>query len=153
MISTFILVKQYLVIKIYIPHLMQTTVCGILPSNRTSQANSFPSAQKEFEDELLALPVRQCDTLKYKQRKMELEGKLTEIDEAIKECVANQIIFCLPHMQSQIAYLLKPYKMTETSVSTLIFITQIRYFLKRKYLFVVPNRTNMTKMTVMGHLL
>ena len=51
--------------------------------------NPLSLAQKEYEDELLSLPVRQCDTLKYKQRKMELEGKLTEIDEAIKECVHN----------------------------------------------------------------
>ena len=55
--------------------------------------NPLSLAQKEYEDELLSLPVRQCDTLKYKQRKMELEGKLTEIDEAIKECVHN-VFFC-----------------------------------------------------------
>merc|ERR1711933_589829 len=38
----------------------------------------------EKEKELLSLPVRQCDTLKYKQRKMDLEVKLNELDEAIK---------------------------------------------------------------------
>ena len=59
----------------------------------TSRLILFSLAQKEYEDELLALPVRQCDTLKYKQRKMELEGKLTEIDEAIKECVTDQAFF------------------------------------------------------------
>ena len=41
-------------------------------------------AQNELERELLSLPVRQCDTLKYKQRKMDLEVKLNELDEAIK---------------------------------------------------------------------
>ena len=41
-------------------------------------------AQTELEKELLSLPVRQCDTLKYKQRKMDLEVKLNELDEAIK---------------------------------------------------------------------
>jgi len=51
---------------------------------RRKVLEKLKKSQKEYEDELLALPVRQCDTLKYKQRKMELEGKLTEIDEAIK---------------------------------------------------------------------
>ena len=42
-------------------------------------------ALSDLEKELLSLPVRQCDTLKYKQRKMDIEVKLNELDEAIKE--------------------------------------------------------------------
>jgi len=51
---------------------------------RRKVLENLRKAQQEFEKELLALPVRQCDTLKYKQKKMELEVKLNEIDEAIK---------------------------------------------------------------------
>lgn len=40
--------------------------------------------QDELEKELRSLPVRQCDTLKYKQRKMDIEVKLNELDEAVK---------------------------------------------------------------------
>jgi len=41
-------------------------------------------SQDELEIELGSLPVRQCDTLKYKQRKMDIEVKLNELDEAVK---------------------------------------------------------------------
>ena len=52
-------------------------------------------AQTELEKELLSLPVRQCDTLKYKQRKMDLEVKLNELDEAIKVAYHDFNVFSL----------------------------------------------------------
>lgn len=39
---------------------------------------------EDTEKQLCSMPMRQCDTLKYKQRKADLEGKLHELDEAIK---------------------------------------------------------------------
>lgn len=51
---------------------------------RRKVLENLKKTQNELERELLSLPVRQCDTLKYKQRKMDLEVKLNELDEAIK---------------------------------------------------------------------
>ena len=47
----------------------------------------FLLAIEDTEKQLCSMPMRQCDTLKYKQRKADLEGKLHELDEAIKERV------------------------------------------------------------------
>ena len=60
---------------------------------KEKNTNSQNLAQNELERELLSLPVRQCDTLKYKQRKMDLEVKLNELDEAIKVAYYYSLIY------------------------------------------------------------
>ena len=72
------------------------------------------SGQDELEIELGSLPVRQCDTLKYKQRKMDIEVKLNELDEAVK-----------------VSHILVP------KILKLYF----RYFQRKKSLFAYPDQT------------
>jgi len=46
--------------------------------------DNLKKSLKESENKLTALPVRQCDTLKYKTRKAEIETQIAELDEAIR---------------------------------------------------------------------
>ena len=46
--------------------------------------NKLILALNEKENELNLLPVRQCDTIAYKMRKVEIEQQISELDAAIR---------------------------------------------------------------------